>query len=144
MDDVPWVPTLHEHHVREQARRQAERNPGGPDYSAIPERRFQADVIDFAQLHGWNVFYVADSRGSPAGWPDLTLARAGVLVSAELKTMRGTVRPAQLTWGADLQAVERTEYRLWRPDCWPEIRAMLGMPDGWEREGYVLQPTFEA
>ena len=91
--------TVHEFHVRKQARLWAERNPNPAP--RITEQRFQADVIEFAELNGWNVFYVANSQGSPAGWPDLSMARAGVFVSAELKTMTGRVRLAQVKWGAE-------------------------------------------
>lgn len=136
-DSFVTVPTQHEYHVREQARRWAERNPA-PAAAAISEKEFQTDVVEFAELHGWNVFYVANSQGSPAGWPDLSMARAGQFVSAELKTLTGRVRPAQVKWGADLDAVDGIEYRLWRPDCWPEIRALLGPPPGYSRQGFML------
>ena len=90
---------------------------------ATTEKGFQQAVVDLSRLLGWRVFYVRDSRGSPSGWPDLTLCRDGVLLFRELKvTARLTIE--QEEWG-DLLTRAGCSWRVWRPAMWPEIEATL-------------------
>lgn len=55
------------------------------------------------------------------GSPDLFLARNGVIIHAELKSNRGSLRPEQRVWRDHLGAA----HRLWRPRDWPNIVAEL-------------------
>jgi len=64
----------------------------------ISEADFQATVIEMAQRYGWKVYYIPDSRRSPGGYPDLTLARNGIIHFWELKAQRGVTSPAQREW----------------------------------------------
>jgi hypothetical protein len=92
--------------------------------SYLKERSFQAGVIELARTLRWEVFFVADSRGSPRGWPDLVLCRDGVLLFRELKNDNGRLRREQETWGSLL--VEAGQDRqVWRPSDWQQIEATL-------------------
>ncbi|MCC6312227.1 MAG: hypothetical protein IT345_15125, partial [Trueperaceae bacterium] len=61
----------------------------------VGERDFQALVVQLARLRGWRVYHTFDSRRSPAGFPDLVLARPPRLVIAELKSEKGRVADEQ-------------------------------------------------
>lgn len=81
------------------------------------ERDFQQAVVDLAQLRGWRVMHIHDSRrGLGAGYPDLTLLHraTGRLLFAELKSERGRVSPEQRAWIEDL-ARGGYAVRIWRP-----------------------------
>ncbi len=88
---------------------------------ALSEHDFNVAIVSFAGHEGWKVHYERRSghvgrdgkwRGSgPKGKPDLTLARAGVVLLPELKTEKGTPSPEQLEW---LEALGPYG-RLWRP-----------------------------
>lgn len=97
----------------------------------------------YAQLNGWRVFHVSDSRREvidrrqgvsrlvgdelAKGWPDLVLVhpRRGLLLVRELKSDRGRVRPEQKEWLEALRAVG-VDADVWRPRDLPEIEAVLG------------------
>jgi hypothetical protein len=65
-------------------------------------------IIDTARWHGWMVHHdppVTDRRGrtrtavhGDAGFPDLVLARDGVVLIIECKSERGRFRPGQEAW----------------------------------------------
>ena len=57
-----------------------------------------------------------------AGYPDLTLARDGVVLFAELKTQAGRLRPEQQRW------LEILDGEVWRPNDWPEVEAIIDAP----------------
>ncbi len=99
----------------------------------ITEAELQAAVIDLAHLLGWRVahFRPAQTRGrwstpvsaDGAGFPDLVLARRGVVIFAELKTKTGRLRPEQIEWLKSLALAgweEDSPVRtyIWRPDDW--------------------------
>jgi hypothetical protein len=97
--------------------------------ASISERDFQATVRAYAELNGWRVHTVWNSRKSPEGWPDLFMARccvggAAEVIAAELKTERGRVTEAQRTWLALLNLAGIPAY-LWRPSDWPAIERRL-------------------
>ncbi|MGL5908712.1 MAG: VRR-NUC domain-containing protein [Phycicoccus sp.] len=77
-------------------------------------------VIDLARWHGWHVSHFRPAR-TAAGWrtavqghpgfPDLVLARAGLVLFRELKTDRGVVTAEQRAWLAAIG----DHADVWRP-----------------------------
>lgn len=101
----------------------------------MSERDWQKRVMDTAMLHGWRVNHALPARTlkgwhtatqGHAGLPDLTLARKGQLILAELKTDIGRPTPAQQAW---LDEVGE-HGRLWRPRDWNAVLAELSAPIG--------------
>ena len=86
------------------------------------EGEFQREIVRLAQLNGWSVWWTHDSRHSPAGWPDLVLARQPVLIYRECKTddRRSKVTPDQVLTLELLKACGQ-DAGVWRPADWPEI-----------------------
>ena len=73
----------------------------------MTEAELMAAVIDLARLLGWRVHHCRPARTGQgwrtpitghAGFPDLVLARRGVVIFAELKSERGKVSPDQREW----------------------------------------------
>lgn len=97
---------------------------------AVSERVFQAAVVRLAKEHGWLVHTTYDSRKSPAGYPDLTLARLprdgrpGQVIWSELK-VDAPLTIEQEVWLATLSHVTQTQTFLWRPDDLGKIREIL-------------------
>jgi hypothetical protein len=79
----------------------------------LSERKWQAQVVQVARLHGWWVYHTYDSRRSQPGLPDLILVRERV-VFAELKTDTGRLTPDQRACLDALQAAGAEVY-VWRP-----------------------------
>ena len=87
-------------------------------------------MLGLARRHGWRVCHyrpafsrgrrVTPVSGDPGG-PDLTLARGGVVLLAELKLDAGRLRPEQHVWAKEIGP----NYRLWRPSMWEAIVAEL-------------------
>lgn len=94
-----------------------------PLISQQSEAMFQSQVLTLAAARGWHAYYTHNSKGSPAGYPDLTLVRDRV-VFAELKTGIGRVRPAQQEWLDHLRAAGAEVY-VWRPAHAREIERVL-------------------
>ena len=86
------------------------------------EKDFQAQVVETAILHGWKVFHPFSSAYSAKGYPDLTLARAGRVIWAELKGQNGRLTGAQRAW---LSALPEGHTFVWRPSDWDEIVKVL-------------------
>ena len=78
------------------------------------EAAFQERVYCAAVDAGWLVYFTRDSRGSPRGYPDLTMVKDGRMVCAELKSRRGK-RPsvAQSAWLVALGQVPGVDARIW-------------------------------
>jgi hypothetical protein len=115
------------------------------DLTAVSEASFQKAVIEYAQRCGWEVRHVHDSRRQvvrkdgtkfyvgdalAAGLPDLFMWRGVKLTMAELKTDRGTLRPAQVAVLDALQKVADASggalmVAVWRPRDWPTIEEAL-------------------
>jgi hypothetical protein len=102
--------------------------------AAETERDFQAKIVDLAKRMGWLVHAErpANTEGrwrqpiqGDAGWPDLVLVRAGVMIVAELKAQRGKPRPEQVRWLAELGEVPGLVVAVWRPSDWDVIVAEL-------------------
>ena len=97
----------------------------------LTESDFQRRVIDYARLCGWRVHHSRPVRlpsgrhATPLqghrGFPDLALARRGVVILAELKQDGRYPEPDQRAWR---DAIGR-QWRLWRPADWPEIQEEL-------------------
>lgn len=87
------------------------------------EKDFQSTVIGFAQVRKWLVMHTRNVRtptgyrtplqGDP-GFPDLALARDGLLLCVELKRQSGRLEPSQQRWSDALGEC----WRLWRPSDW--------------------------
>lgn len=92
----------------------------------LSEAAFQTTVIGYAQRRGWLVTHFRPARtakgwatpieGDP-GFPDLVLARAGVVLFRELKSNTGPITADQRKWHQQLQG----HYVVWRPRDWPTI-----------------------
>ena len=90
------------------------------------ERDFQAQVLRLAQSSGWACYHTHDSRKSQPGYPDLTMAKPGRLIFAELKTKTGKLTQDQAAW-LNLLATTVTgvEVYQWTPNDWDEILWIL-------------------
>ena len=79
---------------------------------AHPERVTEADfqrlLVELAQLRGWKVQHTRPAQNSrgrwstpiqgDAGFPDLVLARNGVVIVLELKSEKGRLSASQREW----------------------------------------------
>lgn len=94
--------------------------------STLAEKPFQDLVIAAAEKRGWLVYHTHDSRRSQPGFPDLVLVHAGQqrILYRELKTQKGTLRPAQKTWINDLTNAG-ADVRVWRPIHWFDGHTIL-------------------
>lgn len=112
------------------------------------EAEFQQAVVDYAHLMGWKVHHTRPARTDKgwrtpiqgdAGYPDLTMARRGRIVIAELKSETGKLTREQAAWlehlpprvaqeddstDRDLHA-HAIEVCVWRPSDWPHILEVL-------------------
>lgn len=112
-------------------------DPGAPlsawAIAHLTEELWSVKVTDTAELFGWRWAHFRPTRtakgwrtaqnGHP-GYPDLTLARDGVVILAELKKERGRYEPGQREW----IAAAGEHGRVWRPSDWPEVYATLSAP----------------
>jgi hypothetical protein len=106
-----------------------DREPEGRGVKGETEAGFLRAVIDLARLHGWLVYHPLPLRTAKgwatgtqgdAGFPDLTLAKGGRVILAELKTDAGKLTELQQRW------VRASGAAVWRPAMWAEIAATLG------------------
>ncbi len=102
----------------------------------LTEAEFQAQVIQLAQLHGWDWMHVermgdkkgwrTPTKGTIRQWPDLTLLRGHRIVYAELKAQKAPPPPAeQKNVLQKLSDVPCNEVFVWRPSDWPLIMETL-------------------
>lgn len=97
----------------------------------VSEDVFKDAVLRQAKALGWLAFHplpALNSRGKWAtfqqgekGYPDLTLARKGVVIFRELKSNTGSLTAEQKAWGEELGDA----WGVWRPRDWPEILSTL-------------------
>ena len=90
----------------------------------LTEKRFLAQVRWYARLRGWRTYHTLTSKGSEPGFPDLVLARDGVLLIAELKTDTGRLTPEQAAWLSSFRACGIAA-SVWRPADWEVIKNAL-------------------
>lgn len=108
----------------------------------LSEADLQKGVLELAELTGWMVFHVSDSRREvidrrsgvsrmvgdklAKGWPDLVLVhpRRGVCFIRELKSDRGRLTPEQKQWIAALAAAG-LDVGVWRPRDLERIKTAL-------------------
>lgn len=100
----------------------------------VSEAVFTRQVIDLARAAGWLVAhfgparvlrngvekYETPVRGDGKGFPDIVLARGGVVRLVELKAAKGVLSDAQRRW------VRESGAAVWRPDQWELIVETLG------------------
>lgn len=95
----------------------------------ISESDFTDAVIELAMLRGWRVYHALPCRTNKGwrtltqghtGFLDLTLARRGVVLFAELKTRKGRLTAGQSLWIEHLPNAY-----VWRPADLDEIRRVL-------------------
>lgn len=95
----------------------------------MTEAQFTQAVIDLAHAHKWRVAHFRPAltkkgwrtpvQADGAGFPDLVLARRGVVVFAELKTESGALTRNQMDWAEAMPTF------FWRPSDWPKIERVL-------------------
>lgn len=91
----------------------------------VSESEFREYVRGVAKRHGWLYYWTWRSDHSPAGFPDLVLARPPRLIVSELKAEGGIVSAAQRRWLAALEGCDGVEAYLWRPGDWEAVEAIL-------------------
>ena len=91
----------------------------------LSEADFQRQVVHVAQLNGWKVYSIPDSRrATMAGYPDLTMWRGKRLVFAELKRESGKLSVQQKIVLDELQNLP-VEVYVWKPSNWDAIETIL-------------------
>jgi len=101
----------------------------------LSERDFERQVLELAALTGWRTAHFRPAKtskgwrtpvsGDGAGFPDLVLVRPPVVLFVELKSATGRTSSGQEAWLEALGRCERIEAKLWRPQDFEEIQAML-------------------
>lgn len=99
------------------------------------ETRYTTTVVELARVLGWRVSHFRPARTATgwrtavqgdAGFPDLVMAKGGVVIFAELKTANGRVSPAQRDWLDALDRCPGVRTFLWVvPDQFDEIEEVL-------------------
>jgi len=84
-------------------------------FLAMTEKAWGGRVEQLARLNGWKFYHTWQSIHSAPGFPDYVFVRDGEVMYVELKTEKGKLTPAQLTW-RDLLVAARQEYYVWRPN----------------------------
>jgi len=90
----------------------------------ITEAQFQRQIRQLASTFGFSVYCTWRSIHSPAGYPDLCLAKPGRLIYAELKSEKGKVSDKQREWLDTLKAAGAEAY-VWRPSQFEEAVEIL-------------------
>lgn len=116
-------------------------------HTAISEADFQTQIVEYAQLAGWQTMHVRRSiKGADGGWvtatsikgwPDLVLWGHGRVLFRELKTDRGRLTAAQAEVIASLSEAG-ADAGVWRPSDWDLAVSEL---HGRDAIGIDLDPT---
>lgn len=108
----------------------------------LSEKEFQAQVMEFAKLHGWrrahfrcvrvqrangSTYYETPVAGDGEGFPDMLLIHETrkLLVAAELKVKPNKPTAEQLDWLKAMASVGARTF-VWYPADWPEIEKVIG------------------
>jgi len=96
----------------------------------IREADFKAAIVEAAELCGWAVYSIPDSRrvyprATAPGFPDLVLVRPPEIIFVEVKTSIGKLTVAQERWQEMLSKCTKVSSRVWRPGNWEEIESRL-------------------
>lgn len=101
-------------------------------HNFIAERDWQATVVEFAEAHGWIVWYTHQSgpgwgkgRHSPSGEPDLRMVRPPKVVFAELKQVGGKMTQKQTAALMLLNHCPGVEAYCWTPADWENVQRVL-------------------
>ena len=94
----------------------------------MTEKDFQNTVLELARIHGWLCYHTHDSRRSARGFPDLVLAKGGVVLMAECKTDTGKLTNDQIAWLLATHGV------IWRPKHWYVVEKSLKEGRAYETE----------
>jgi len=91
------------------------------------EADFTRQVRSLASDMGWLEMHPYRSDRSTPGYPDLTLARAPWVITAELKLddKRSQLSAAQEVWKHELERCDKHAYYLWRPSNLDDIARIL-------------------
>lgn len=102
----------------------------------MQETEWLGQVMNGARRTNWPCrYHTSYSIGSPPGYPDVTLAKPGRLIFAELKTdeAQSKLYPEQLRWLELLVSQQSDgmshEVYLWRPSDAAEVWRILAMVD---------------
>lgn len=102
--------------------------PGRAKGSGVTEADFQRVVLQIAELGGWDVFSIPDSRRATCGgFLDLTLKHDTgpvPIIVAELKREGEQPRADQVAWAAAWERAGVPVY-CWRPSDMDQIREVL-------------------
>ncbi len=92
----------------------------------LPESSLRARVRRCALENSFLTYHTYDSRRSEYGYPDLTLAKPGRLIFAELKARTGKLTHEQEVWLDILRhSVPGVEAYCWRPSDFNNIVQIL-------------------
>lgn len=108
------------------------RKPAGLE--RITEVQFQSHVLQYARMRGWLRMHSRTALNQSGSWstpisgdkgfPDLVLARDGVVIFIELKSARGRLGPGQAEWIEALGGEDGNAF-IFRPADWDRIEALL-------------------
>ena len=110
--------------------------------AAMTEDELLTLLLGAADVYGWMVFHVRDSKRGVVqgprckGFPDLVMGGGSPrrIMFREVKSQTGRLTQEQANWGAMLMAAG-ADWGVWRPSDWPAIRRELaGEPASTEGE----------
>ncbi len=104
----------------------------------ISEADLQNAVIELAMVRGWKVCHFRPAQNSSGRWatpiqghpgfPDMVLARKGVVMFVELKSDAGKLTRDQQEW---LEALGNPTYSSWRYTGSLDTKSMVWRPADW-------------
>ena len=93
----------------------------------MTESELKSAVIEMARMYKWKIHHDRPSQNSKgrwstaiegdAGFPDIVLARDGIVLFVELKSTKGRLSDGQTEWLAALSGGCNT-VEVWRPVDW--------------------------